>query len=344
MPRFNINKTITQTGDSLKQLTVLNPLTIRKKGTKAKAVFALSLVCFFWGTTWLASKQGVKYMPALQLAGVRQFIAGACYVVFFLAKGAPLPKRHEWITIFVLSLMNFLFSNGLNTWGVEYISAGLAAIIAAIFPLWLVVISLFRAESKISPKAITGFLVGFLGVCIIFSEHLHDFLNPGFRLGIILSVIATWAWTFGTLYTKQQAVKFNPYFSLGLQMVMSGIILLAFTAATGNALPISIIPWQSWVAISYLVIFGSIISFIAYLYALQNLSAEQTSIYAYVNPIVAVILGWLIFSEKLTVYISIGGLVTLFGVYLINSAYKITLPHISAAGEAEISNEDKKSW
>ena len=328
MPLFNINKTLSQTGDSLKQLSVFNPLTIRKKGTKAKAIFALSLVCFFWGTTWLASKQGVRYMPALQLAGIRQFIGGACYVVFFLLRKYPLPKGKEWRTVIVLSLLNFLFSNGLNTWGVAYISAGLAAIIAAIFPLWLVVISLFTAKSKISWQAITGFIVGFAGVCLIFYEHLHDFLNSGFRLGIILSVVATWAWTFGTLYTKKQAVNFNPYFSLGLQMLISGFLLISFTSLSGNSIPLARIPWQSWVAISYLVTFGSIISFIAYLYALQNLSAEQTSIYAYINPVVAVLLGWLLFSEKLSVFIAVGGVVTLFGVFLINRAYKIPLPQM----------------
>ncbi len=331
MPLFDINKTLLQTGDSLKQLSVLNPLTIRKKGTRAKAIFALSLVCFFWGTTWLASKQGVKHMPALQLAGVRQFIGGSCYVIFFLVKGARFPKGKEWLTIVVLSFLNFLLSNGLNTWGIEYISAGLAAIIAAIFPLWLVVISLFTSKSKISLQASVGFVIGFGGVCIIFYEHLHDFLNSGFRLGIILSIIATWAWTFGSLYTKKQAVNFNPYFSLGLQMLISGSLLIIITNVTHHAIPITSIPWQSWAAMAYLVIFGSITSFIAYLYALQNLSAEQTSLYAYVNPVVAVLLGWLIFSEKLTVFIAIGGAVALFGVYLVNRAYRTKVPEIPEA-------------
>jgi drug/metabolite transporter (DMT)-like permease len=326
MSLFDINKTITQTGDSIRQLSVLNPLTIRKKGTRAKAIFALSLVCFFWGTTWLASKEGVRHMPALQLAGLRQFMGGACYVLFFLVKGYRLPKGKEWVPILVLSFLNFLMSNGLSTWGVKYISAGLGAIMSSIFPLWLVVIGLFTAKSKISRQAVIGFLIGFSGVCIIFYEHLHDFLNRDFQFGIILSLIATWTWAFGTLYTKKQAANFNPYFSLGLQMVISGAFLSILTNLTHQAVPMTAIPWQSWAAMGYLVVFGSIISFIAYLYALQNLSAEQTSIYAYVNPIVAVILGWMILSEKLTVFIAIGGAVTLFGVYLVNGAYKIPSP------------------
>jgi drug/metabolite transporter (DMT)-like permease len=108
-------------------------------------------------------------------------------------------------------------------------------------------------------------------------------------------------------------------------MVISGFLLLFFTRITGHSIALAVIPWQSWAAISYLVIFGSIISFIAYLYALQHLSAEQTSIYAYINPIIAVIFGWLLFSERLTVFIGVGGIITLTGVYLINKAYKTPL-------------------
>jgi drug/metabolite transporter (DMT)-like permease len=106
-------------------------------------------------------------------------------------------------------------------------------------------------------------------------------------------------------------------------MAISGIILIIFTGVTGFTIPIASIPWQAWASIGYLVIFGSVISFMAYLYALQNLSAEQTSIYAYINPIVAVLLGWLLFNEPLTVFITAGGIVTLYGVYLVNKAYKV---------------------
>ena len=131
---FDFHKTIVQSSaDSLKKLAVFNPLTIHRKGTKAKALFALALVCVLWGTTWIASKEGVRHMPALQLAGIRQFIAGLIYVAFFLIKGASLPKGKEWIPVLVLSFLNFIMSNGLSTWGVKYISAGLGSIMGAIF-------------------------------------------------------------------------------------------------------------------------------------------------------------------------------------------------------------------
>lgn len=322
---FDFHKTIINTSaDYLKKLSVFNPLTINKKGARSKALFALALVCVLWGTTWIASKEGVKHIPdALQMAAIRQLIGGACYVAFFLYKKAALPKGKEWIPILVLSFLNFIMSNGLSTLALQYdISAGLGAIIGAIFPLWIVVIGLFISKEKMPTKAIIGLLLGFGGVCVIFYDHLNDFLNPKFQIGILFSVVATWTWAFATLYTKKQALNFNPYFSLGLQMIISGIALYGFSSATGRAIPVAAIPWQSWAAIAYLVIFGSLIAFICYLYALQNLPTEQVSIYAYVNPMVAVLCGWLIFNEKITVYITIGGLVTLLGIYLVNKAFK----------------------
>ncbi len=304
-------------------MSVLNPLTIHKKGVRAKAIFCLTLVCLLWGTTWIASKEGVRHMPPLQMAGMRQLLGGICYVLFFTVKGERWPQGKEWKSIFILSFLNFLIANGLSTWGVKYISAGLGAIIGAIFPLWIVVIGLFSARMKIPNKAIIGLLLGFGGVCVIFYEHLQDFLKADFQLGILLSLVATWGWAFGTIYTKKHAAKFNPYFGIGLQMVIAGIAMTSIAHATGQTIPLATVPWQSWISIAYLVVFGSIISFIAYLYALQNLSTEQASLYAYINPMVAVLLGWLIFAEPLTMFIAIGGLVTLLGVYLVNKAYKV---------------------
>lgn len=324
MSFFDINKKlISPAGKSLKKISAFNPLTIHKKGTRAKAIFALAMVCLLWGTTWIASKEGVRNMPPLQMAGIRQIIGGLCYVLFFVAKGERWPKGKEWQSILVLSFLNFIIANGLSTWALKYISSGLAAIIGAIFPLWLVVIGLFSAKAKMPGKALLGLLLGFGGVCIIFYEHLQDFLSGDFRFGILLSLVATWAWAFGTIYTKKHAANFNPYFSIGLQMVISGIALTGVSYSAADTIPIAAIAWQSWAAIAYLVIFGSVISFIAYLYALQNLSTEQASLYAYINPIVAVLLGWLIFSEKLTMFIAVGGVVTLLGVYLVNKAYKV---------------------
>ncbi|HET9280275.1 MAG TPA: EamA family transporter [Flavitalea sp.] len=300
----------------------LYPSFIRNRGTRFKAFIALGLVSFFWGTTWIASKEGVRHMPALQLAGLRQLAGGILYLIFFMSKGRVWPRGKEWRSIIILSFLNFMLSNALSTWGVKYISAGLGSIIGATFPLWMVLIGLISNKKSIPTTAILGFLLGFAGICVIFYEHLYDFLNTSFLFGIILSLAATWSWAFGTIYTKKHAKSFNPYFSFGLQMIISGTVILLVCQPTNLSIPLKNIPWQSWAAIAYLVIFSSVISFIAYLYALQHLSAEQTSVYAYINPVVAVSFGALLFGEKLTAFIAIGGIITLLGVYLINRALR----------------------
>jgi drug/metabolite transporter (DMT)-like permease len=284
-------------------------------------ILALCWISFFWGTTWIASKEGVKYMPALQLAAIRQFLGSIIYLSYFLFKKTPWPKGKQWKTIIILSILNFVLSNGLSTWGVKYISSGLGAIIGALVPLWVVIISLFRGE-KLVKLSIIGLVVGFAGVCVIFYEHLSDFLIFDFRFGIIISIISTLTWAFATLYTKKKAASFNPYFSLGIQMFISSIFLFAYLGATGSAVSLSTIPVISWVSIGYLVIFGSVLTFIAYIYALQHLPAEINSIYAYINPIIAVLLGAYIFGEPLSLAIAVGGIITLFGLYLVNRSFQ----------------------
>lgn len=281
----------------------------------------MAWVCFFWGTTWLASKEGVSYMPAIQLSAIRQFLGGSIYLSYFIFTKHPWPKGKQWITILILSILNFMLSNGLSTWGVQYISSGLGAIIGAIFPLWIVIITLFGG-SRLPQKAVLGMIMGFGGVCIIFFDHLKDFLKPDFTLGIILSVTATISWAFGTLYTKKHAANFNPYFSLGLQMLISSITLYSIAYVSGDFVRVAAIPAASWWAILYLVIIGSVLTFVAYIYSLQRLPTSLASLYAYINPVVAVLLGALIFQERLNWFIGIGGAVTIAGVYLVNDAFR----------------------
>jgi drug/metabolite transporter (DMT)-like permease len=303
-------------------LRIITTTLERASSNRTKAFLALATVYILWGTTWVASKQGVMHMPALQLAGFRQLLAGLIIVTYFIVTRAPWPKGREWYVIGVLSVLNILCSNGLTTWGVKYISAGLGAIIAATFPLWMVIIGLFTSKERIPIAALKGFLLGFAGICVIFYEHLADFLNHEFLFGIAISFTASWTWALGTLFTKKEAKDFNPYFSLGLQMFMAGVVLLIISYATGTTMPVRDIPWQSWTAIGFLVIFGSLVAFTAYIYSLQRLSVEQMSIYAYINPIVAVMIGSLLFGEKLTAFIITGGAITLYGVWKINHALR----------------------
>ncbi len=294
---------------------------LSSKTSRQKALLALAWVCFFWGTTWIASKVGVSNMPAIQLCAIRQMLGGSVYLLYFIITKHPWPKGKQWGVIFVLSFLNFMLSNGLSTWGVQYISSGLGAIIGAIFPLWIVIITLFGG-SRLPQKALLGMVMGFGGVCIIFYDHLKDFLKPDFSFGIVLSVIATISWAFGTVYTKKHAVNFNPYFSLGLQMLISSVALYTVSYSTGNTVSIAAIPANAWWAILYLVVIGSVLTFIAFIYSLQRLPTSLASLYAYTNPIVAVLLGVIIFHEKLNIYVAVGGAVTIAGVYLVNDSFR----------------------
>lgn len=288
---------------------------------KNKAYLVLLWVCIGWGSTWVVSKIGVTNMPALQMAAMRQFLGGILLCAFFFAKKVPLPTKNQWPMIFLLALLNFVLSNGLSTWGVKFISPGLGAILGAIFPLWLVIIYFFRGR-RVKTIAIVGMLVGFAGVCIIFYDHLKDFGNSDFKFGILLSVIATITWAFGAMYTQENVFGFNPYFGLGIQMFLSGIVLFCISYFSGQFMPFSNIPGDAWWSIAYLVIMGSVFTFSAYIYVLKHLPMEIASIYAYMNPVFAIIIGHFIFPDKITVNLIIGGIITLGGVYLVNRSIR----------------------
>ncbi|UEG51334.1 EamA family transporter [Ferruginibacter lapsinanis] len=291
------------------------------KGPRGKAYFALAWVSIFWGTTWLASKVAVSNMPALQMIGFRQLLGGLMFVSFFLFKKESLPKGKQWFIILIMSCLNFMISNGFVIWAVRYIPSGLGAIIGAIFPLWLVIITMFQGK-RIPLMALIGILLGFGGVCVIFYEHIQDFFNVDFRFGIMLSLIASVAWAFGTLFTQKNAKDFNPYFGIGIQMTISSLVFLSYAYASGNAIELSAIPSKVWWSILYLITIGSTATFVAYIYALKHLPISLTSVYAYINPIVAVLLGAFVLDEKITIFIIAGGLLALLGVYLVNSSFR----------------------
>ena len=297
-------------------------------GTERKAYFALALVCLVWGVSWVGTKEAVRYMPPFQMVGIRQMLAGSAYIIYFMVRGATLPRKKEWYPILLLSVLSFMISNGLATWGVKLTTAGLSAIMGAIFPLWLVMILAVRGKNRIPPLAWIGILVGFSGVCIVFYEHLHELFNFSFLGGIALGLIASLAWAYATIYTKEFALDFHPYQSIGWQMLISGVVISIIAQISGDVIPLHEIKLYTWSAIFCLVVVSSIIAFLAYLYALQKLPTGIVSVYAYVNPIVAVLAGSLFTGEPLTVLIITGSLVTLAGVYIVNRALKKKLEDV----------------
>ncbi|MFT3704021.1 MAG: EamA family transporter [Agriterribacter sp.] len=303
--------------------TAIQPVYLRNQSDKAKALIAVCIVCFFWGTTWLASKKGVQYMPAIQLAGFRQLIAGILYLIFFFFKGFRLPTRDQFIQFTWMSMLMIVMNNGLSTWSMKYMPSGLGSVIAAASPLWIAIISSFLfKETRLNTTTVIGLLLGIAGIGIIFSAYLHDLFNSSFSKGVVLNVIASISWAFGTIYTVKNAKHINPYFSLGWQMAIGGVILLLCSWFTNEYISPFSADIRTWYSITYLVIIGSVITYSAFIYALKRLPAAQVSIYAYINPIVAVIVGALLNNEKLTIAIASGTLVTIFGIYLVNTGFK----------------------
>lgn len=288
-----------------------------------QAYFALAIVSFFWGTTYIAAKMGAQHMPGLFLAALRQFLSGSILVAFFLLKGYSIPGWNVLKKISVQSIFLLCIANGLLTWSVEYISGGLAAIIAALVPLFIALFTLLLSKcSKITRWMLVGLIVGFAGVLVIFSDYLGQLQNKTFLVGIVMAILSTVSWSFGTVYTSKQKPTIDILFNVGLQMLIAGIVLLIISALSGRYINLLEVNTQSWLVIGYLVVFGSLVAYSAYVFMISKLPPTQVSVYAYINPIVAVLLGWLLLSEKMNATMIVGTLITLAGIYLVNREFK----------------------
>ena len=293
------------------------------KKDRRNAYFALALVSFFWGTTYVASRVGAQEMPGLFVAGVRQFLSGLILVLFFLAKGTRLPGWLELKRISVQGILLLCIANGLLTWAMEYISGGLAAIIVALVPIFVALFSImFSRMGRITAWMVAGLVIGFAGVLIIFSDYIGEMKTPGFVLGIVLSLISVLSWSFGTVYSSKQKSTINILFNVGLQMLIAGVVMLIVCGITGKYVNLAQEGQNAWFALIYLIVFGSLVAYSAYVFAISKLPPTLVSIYAYINPVVAVGLGWLLLSEKMNMVMLTGMLVTLGGVYLVNREFK----------------------
>jgi drug/metabolite transporter (DMT)-like permease len=207
----------------------------------------------------------------------------------------------------------------LMTWSVEYISGGLASIIAALVPLFIALFTVLLSRcTKISKLMLAGLLIGFAGVVVIFYNYLGQLQNKSFLFGITLATIGTMSWAFGTVYTSKQKSPINILFNVGLQMLIAGMIMLTVCGITGKYVNLYNAGTQSLMALLYLIVFGSLITYSAYVFMISKLPPTQVSVYAYINPVVAVICGWLILSEKMNVNMILGTVIILCGVYLVN--------------------------
>lgn len=291
---------------------------------KTSGYIALATTSILWGTTWVASKVAVSQIPAFQMASIRQFLGGICLVVFFLLyKKLPIPTPKQFVLLLVMSLLMFVGANGLSTWSLKYISTGLSSLIGALYPLCVVLVEMIIFKNKdVTPLTFIGLLLGICGVGIVFYENAFLQHPPGYMLGVLLSVGAMLSWSCGTIIIARNAIKINPYYATGWQMLISSGILLGIAFFTQPIMPLQQIPAKGWAAIAYLVVAGSIVAFAAFVYSMKKLPAALFSLYAYFNPMVAIIVAGLLLNEPLTMNIFWGAVVTLTGVYLVNYSVK----------------------
>ena len=302
---------------------------------KAGGYLALCITSIVWGTTWVASKIAVTDMPALQMASIRQFFGGSILVLFFLLfRKIGWPSRQQFAWLLMMSVLMFVMANGLSTWSLNYIPTGLSALIGALYPLCVVIIEMiFFKNRNINVLTFVGLLLGIGGIGIVFYENAFQQHTDGFVFGLLLSVGAMLAWSVGTIFIVRNKLNMNPYYATGWQMLISSLILFVIANVFQPAIPYSAITTKSWLAITYLVLAGSLLAFVAFIYSMKKLPAALSSLYAYINPLVAMVTAAIVLDEKLTMNILWGAIVTLVGVFLVNYSIKRSKEKIIAEPE-----------
>lgn len=264
---------------------------------KGKALIAYLVVCVFWGSTYLAIKVGVTELPPFLFGGLRFLVAGLILLVVARALGDPLPRKTDWRTLAIVGLLLLAGGNAFVVWSEQYVGSGIASIFVVTVAMWT---ALFDAiipggSSELSWRVIAGLLLGFLGTLLLVGASPAEIFAADKR-GPLALTLASASWSLGTVYAKRHPTQASPYMGAAFQMIVGG----ATVALVGTVLG----EWASWHlssrgigAIAYLVIFGSILGYSAYSYALRHASATVVGTYAYVNPVIAVLLGWLLLHE-----------------------------------------------
>jgi drug/metabolite transporter (DMT)-like permease len=287
-----------------------------------KAYLALAAVCFFWGTTYLAIRIGVESMPPFLFAGVRFLIAGGLMSLYFVWKKAPWPTWQEWKNILLISLLFFVIGNSSVVHSEQHISSGLAALICSAIPIWVVLINLLMSRSeRVNGFIISGLIVGFGGLLMIFYDNIAGLTDPTLLFSLVFLLVGNLTWSYGTVRSKKLKWQTPLLFAAGLQMFTAGVQLSAVGLVSGELS--SFHPnLNGWLSLFYLALVGSILSYGAYLYALSKLPSTVVSLYAYVNPMVAVLLGYLLLNEQFGFYTLLAMVITILGVYLVNLGFR----------------------
>ena len=310
-------------------------------GTKFIVFMAFAAVYLVWGSTYLAIRVGIESFPPFVLAGIRHLIAGGALYSIFRRKTGIRPTKAHWWTAAVTGFMLLFIGNGGVSWAEQTVPSGIAALLVATVSLWLVIFDWLRPGGIRPVARVTmGLLMGFGGlVLLVGPAHLGGSERVDPR-GAAVLMVASLAWAWGSLYSKHHDKPAAPMLNAGMQSFAGGVALLIAAVLTGefHGFHFAAVSARSWLALVYLIVFGSGIGFSAYVFLLEKSTPARVGTYAFVNPVVALFLGWLILAEPLSLRTFLAAGVILTAVILV-----ITAPHpepvrakepMPAAGEA----------
>jgi drug/metabolite transporter (DMT)-like permease len=284
---------------------------------------ALGAICLIWGTTYLVLRIAVLHFPPFLFVTIRQLIAGGLLVGFMLISGkAVWPDRAHLIRQAVAGFFMISIGNGLVAWAEVMVPSGVAAILCSLMPMVVILINLgINKDERPTVAILTGALLGLGGILMIFGEHIVEFAKAEYRMAIIGIFIAVISWAGASVWLKKRGNDGNAFMNAGLQMFFGGIWLLPMALTFDD---LSRITWsaEAVYSIVYLILIGSIVGYACYTYILRKLPMTTVSLYAYVNPIVAVLLGWIVLGEKLNLKIGIAILITVAGIYIVNRGFQ----------------------
>jgi drug/metabolite transporter (DMT)-like permease len=287
----------------------------------ARLLAAFAAVYIVWGSTYLAIRFAVETLPPFLMAGSRFVLAGGIVLAWArLREGAPAPSRMDWRTGVISGALLLLGGNGAVAWAEQRVPSGIAALLVAIVPLWMVLIEWLRPGGRRPAVAVfAGVALGLIGLLLLVGpESLRDGGSSNV-VGALVLVLASLSWAAGSLFTKWSPKASSGTVGAGTQMLAGGVLLLLFAVVMGEParLDLAHASTRSLLGFAYLVTFGSLIGFTAYVYLLAHTTAAKAATYAYVNPVVAVLLGWAIGHEPVTARTMLAAGVILAGVVII---------------------------
>ncbi len=297
------------------------------KSDSAKLVAAFLAVYLIWGSTYLAIRFGLESLPPFLMSGSRYLIAGALIYLYAWKTGAGHPSRAQWIRATIIGVLLFVIGNGGIVLAAQSIPSGLVSLMVATVPIYVVLLDWWKGGKTPSYFTSAGLVVGVLGMVLLLGPSKIGGATSVDPVGIVWAMLASLAWAVGSLYARHADLPKSQLQAAGMQTVTAGAIMMLISTGIGETSSFNIaeVSAKSWLSLLYLIVFGSIVGFTAYVYMLKAASPTRVSTYAYVNPVVAVFLGWALAGEAVTAQTIMASAVILCAVWLITRPSKIKL-------------------